>query len=124
MPDELLPSAAAQFLARHIATVEELEILLLLGNDASKARTTEEIYQVIKSSRKSVELGLEKFVAAGLVTANSARFSISPLPAHSGIHELIRLYRESPVRVICAIYQPPRDSAQDFADAFKLRRDP
>ena len=124
MPDDPLPSAVMQFLARHIATVEELEILLLLAKDGGKAWHAEEIYQVVKSSRKSVEQGLAKFIAAGLVTTAGTTFSIGPLSGDSIIHELARRYREMPVRVIATIYQRPRDSVQDFADAFKFRRNP
>ncbi|RYD82985.1 MAG: hypothetical protein EOP84_08580 [Verrucomicrobiaceae bacterium] len=124
MPDEALPPQVVDFLARNIATVEELEILLLLAKEAGKSWRVEEIYQVIKSTRQSVEHGLAKFAAAGLVVRSGADFSIASLQPHVPLPELIQCYREMPVRVIQTIYQPSRDSIQDFADAFKLRRDP
>jgi hypothetical protein len=122
MADESLPLAVVDFLARHIATVEELEILLLLAKENGRAKSLEEVYQVIKSSRASIEQGMAKFAAAGLVTIHNATFSISPVATNSPLPEIARCYREMPVRVIGAIYQRPRDAVRDFADAFKLRR--
>jgi hypothetical protein len=124
MPDESLPPPVVHFIARHIATVEELEILLLLAREEGKAWTAEGIYQVVKSSRQSVAQVLARFLAAGFVTASADGHSIVPLAGLPLLHELSRCYREMPVRVIQAIYQRPRDAAQEFADAFKLKRKP
>jgi len=109
-------------MARHIATMEELEILLLLAKDGTKAWSVEATYQVVKSSRESVEQGLRKFVAAGLVTAGQEAYSIAPQADFPLLQEVSRFYRDMPVRVVAAIYERPKDPAQDFADAFKLKK--
>lgn len=122
---ESLPLPVVELLARHIASVEELEILLLLFQEPGKAWTAESIYQIVKSSRDSVGQVLQKFVSAGLVADSQPegyRFSTQTDAALVG--ELSRCYRAMPVRVIQAIYQRPRDAAQEFADAFKLKRKP
>ncbi len=127
MSGESLPPEVRQFIARHIASVEELEILLLLLAGEARPCTAESAYQVIKSSRQSVEHGLRKFIAAGFaaVTAETPPgFTFRSNDSEPVIRELGRCYRQMPVRVVEAIYQKPRDSAQDFADAFKLKRDP
>jgi len=122
MPDDSLPPSVAQFIARHIATMEELEILLLLAKDATKVWSAEATYQVVKSSRNSVEQGLRKFVAAGLVAVVQDAYSIAPQADSLLLQEVSRFYRGMPVRVIAAIYGHPKDPAQDFADAFKLKK--
>lgn len=109
-------------MARHIATIEELEILLLLAKDEARAWSAESIYQIVKSSRKSVEQGLRKFAAAGLVSAGQDAYSIAPQADLPLLREVSRFYRDMPVRVIAAIYERPKDPAQDFADAFKLKK--
>jgi hypothetical protein len=125
MPGEPLPPEIRQFLARHIASVEELEILLLLHRETAASWTAESVYQVIKSSRPSVQHGLDKFTAAGLLAAAPPDYVCQSSAATPVIAALARSYREMPVRVVEAIYQRPRDSAaQDFADAFKLKREP
>jgi hypothetical protein len=125
MPDESLPLPVVDFLARHIATVEELEILVLLAGEDAKSWSPEGIYQIVKSSRQSVERVLEKFAAAGFLTASlDAGYGLSPQADTTVVRELCRCYRHMPVRVIQAIYERPRDAAQEFADAFKLKRKP
>ena len=127
MADQTLSPEVRQFISRHIPSVEELEILLLLMNGESQAWTVDRVFQVILSSKHSVEKGLEKFVAAGLVQKSASSpttFTIQPTDAASTLRELARCYREAPVRVIEAIYQKNRDSVQGFADAFKFKRDP
>ena len=127
MAGEALPPDVRQLIFQHLSSVEELEILLLLAGESSKAWTMETTYQGILSSRKSVEKGLEKFAAAGLVSkippAESPTYMIGPTAADATFQELARCYREMPVRVIEAIYQKGRDSAQGFADAFKFKRE-
>jgi hypothetical protein len=126
MPDETLPSEVRQFIYRHLASVEELEILLLLVNGGPREWTVDNVYQVILSSRPSVESRMEKFTAAGFLTksaATSATYTLAP-GVEDSVRELARCYRNAPVRVIGAIYEKSRDSVQGFADAFKFKRQP
>ena len=127
MPGETFPPEVRQFIFRHLSSVEELEILILMVDGGSKEWTIEAIYQVILSSRPSVERGLDKFTAAGLLAKSPvqpASYTLPPSGEEATIRELARCYREAPVRVIEAIYQKSRDSAQGFADAFKFKREP
>ena len=129
MADELLPQDIRLFIARHLSSVEHLEILRLLASQPRKGWTVEAIYGVVLSSRTSVEAGLEKLASGGLVQKSGedpATYGIAnPGAADSRLlDELISHYRESPVRVIAAIYQPPADPIQGFADAFRFKREP
>lgn len=127
MAGEPLPSSVKQFISQHLASVEQLEILLLLVNQTREHWTAEEIYMVVLSSRPSVVQGLEKFTSAGLLVKSADspptyRFqSTSDAPT---INSLRHCYQEMPVRVIEAIYQKNRDAVQGFADAFKFKREP
>jgi predicted transcriptional regulator len=126
MSDESLSPAVRTFIAQHLASVEELEILLFLLAARGKPHTIESVYQTILSSKSSVERALEKFIAAGLAQRESPDLpAYSIQPAHVAVvQELQDTYRRLSVRVIEAIYQKPRDAAQTFADAFKFKRDP
>jgi hypothetical protein len=124
MPGEPLSPEVRQFLARHIASVEELEILLLLHRESASSWNAETVYQVIKSSRDSVQRGLDKFHSAGLLVASTPpAYALHPSATGAALDGLARAYRDMPVRVVEAIYQRPSDSAQDFADAFKIKRE-
>ena len=54
MPDETLSPAVKQLLSRHIGSVEQLEVLLLLRGSPERAWTSAEVYDVIRSSPVSV----------------------------------------------------------------------
>lgn len=127
MADDALPAEVRQFIVSHLASVEELEILLMLAKGERQEWTVDPIYQVILSSRSSVERALEKFVTDGLIHKSVAEatsiYRFQPRGGDSTILELARCYRAAPVRVIEAIYQRSRDSVQGFADAFKIKRD-
>lgn len=127
MSGETFPPEVRQFIFRHLSSVEELEILVMLVNGSGKEWTIEAIYQGILSSRPSVERGLEKFTAAGLAAKSAAApvtYALLPNGEEATIRELARCYRKAPVRVIEAIYQKNRGSVQGFADAFKFKRKP
>ena len=127
MSGENLPPEVKQFIFTHLSTIEELEILILLANGGSKQWTAETIYHVILSSRPSIEKGMEKFAAAGLLVKSEdvpPGYLFTAGDDEATIRDLIRCYREAPVRVIETIYQKSRDSVQGFADAFKIKREP
>ncbi|MGH7972641.1 MAG: hypothetical protein ACREIC_28340 [Limisphaerales bacterium] len=60
-----------------------------------------------------------------LICRNPGSYEFAAGNAELGgtIHALAKAYRERRVTVIEAIYQRPGDPIQDFANAFKLRKD-
>jgi len=81
MPDETLSPAVKQLLARHIGSVEQLEVLLLLRGSPERAWTSAEVYDVIRSSPASVSQRLEAFTVAGFLTKEEGppvRFRYAP----------------------------------------------
>jgi hypothetical protein len=106
--------------------VEQLEILLLLRERTEMEWTVPKVYEVILSTEASVERWLEELVMQGLVASDRMapvkyRFAAAPEVAEQ-VAELARSYRTLSVRVIEAIYRPRTDAAQEFADAFKLKK--
>lgn len=125
--EQELPPSIRSFISRHVRSVEQLEILILLSRDGNVAWTVQKVYDVILSTPQSVERWLDEMVRNGLLEKVS-----EPLVSYrctteaslfSQIRELGDFYRTRPVRVIEAIYR--RDAtaaaAQSFADAFKIK---
>jgi hypothetical protein len=115
-----------KFIAEHIPSVEYLEVLCLLQEDTVKSWSVGEVLHRVQSSEKSVAQCLEQFQAAGLVTAEAGgrhRFSPSGKELAETAAALVKTYRERRVRVIESIYAKPSDPIQDFADAFRLRKE-
>ncbi len=127
MSRESLPSAVKQLLARHIRSVEQLEVLLLLRSQPARAWRSAEVYDVIRSSAPSISARLDAFSAAGFLakeegTPQTYRYAPSA-DLRSAVDETAAAYQTWRVRVIEAIFAPESDPVQNFADAFKLRKE-
>ena len=125
MAEDVLPSGLHDFIARNIRSVEQLEILLLVARDRETTWTVQSVYDVILSTKPSVEQWLDAFTRAGFLEKDSTGASGYRYLAAEGSAELVKdlglLYKTKPVRVIEAIYKPDRNPAQSFADAFRLK---
>jgi len=126
VPNESLSSELRTFIGEYVHSVEQLEILCLFSEGGPKARTLSEVFRVIQSSEQSVARCLDAFCRNQLlVSRNSGSYEFAPGKTGQGemVAALTKAYRERRVAVIEAIYQRPGDTIQDFADAFKLRKD-
>lgn len=127
MAGETLPTSVQQFLSKYIRSLEQLEVLLLLRNSANRSWTSAEVYEVVRSSRASVEERLESFVQLGFLAKEDGApptFRYAPKEnLGAAVDETAGAYQKWRVRVIEAIFTPAVDPAQRFADAFKVRKD-
>jgi len=127
MAGETLPTSVQQFLSKYIRSLEQLEVLLLLRNSPNRSWTSAEVYEVVRSSRSSVEERLESFVQLGFLAKENgppATFRYAPTEnLGAAVDETAGAYQKWRVRVIEAIFTPVVDPAQRFADAFKVRKD-
>lgn len=117
-----------QFIATEIQSLEQLEILLLLSGNPHRWWTATSVYEVIKSSRASVEERLSELAQRGLLKAEGDRdrsYQFAPHSDHlwQAVSQLRDAYKERPVKVVQAIYSKPRDGVQEFARAFQIRKD-
>lgn len=97
------------FVQRHIRTVEQLEILLLLSKDTSRSWTPSAVYEVTKSNLQSVRQRLKELCQDGILTPDegrepSYRFDSRNHGLAQLVQELAALYQERPVRVLHLIY--------------------
>ena len=127
MADDAIPAQVRQFLARHIQSVEQLEILLLVSSNPGKAWTTSEVYGVIRSSEGSVANRLESFSREGFLLASPgppATYQYQPPSSEvrAAVAKTAELYQSCRVRMVEAIFTSELDPVQGFADAFKLRK--
>ncbi len=127
MSREALPPAVKQLLARHIRSVEQLEVLLLLRSQPARAWKSADVYDVIRSSASSISARLDAFAAAGFLAKEEglpATYRYAPkADLRSAVEETAAAYQTWRIRVIEAIFAPESDPVQNFADAFKLRKE-
>lgn len=117
-----------KFIAAEINSLEQLEILLLLSGNPHRWWTAQDVYNVIKSSTQSVADRLNQMVERGFLKAETddeMRFQFGPADENIWriISELRNAYKERSVKVVQAIYSKPPDAVQEFARAFRLRKD-
>lgn len=115
-----------RFIAQHIDSAEQLEILLLLHREPEKEWTALDVSQAIYTVPASATMKLEGLVAGGFVTSNGGsdpryRFAPGSAALREQVEVLAAAYRANRVAVIKLIFARPPDPLQSFADAFRLR---
>lgn len=118
--------AVGRFIAQHIHSVEQLEVLLLLLRSGAREWTAGEVSRELSSHPHSAESRLLDLRARGLVDAREdgqeLRYRYAPPPGTDEIiAALALLYAERRVSVITAIFAKPIDSVRTLADAFRVR---
>ena len=126
MSSDPLPPAVRHLLSRHVQSVEQLEVLLLLRNAPQRAWTAAEVYDVVRSSQSSIAARLKTFTADGFLSEEAGppqtyRYAPKDDNLRAALDQTAAAYQTSRVRVIEAIFAPEVDPVQSFADAFKLR---
>ena len=122
---ELSPSTR-DFIIRHIVSVEELEILLLLHEGKDRDWSPAEINARLRSQESSIAQWLRTLVSMSLAAETGGRYRFAPAS-----EELARdtaavseAYRERRIKVIELIFSRPSESLLSFVRAFELRKRP
>jgi hypothetical protein len=123
-----LPDGADRFILRHIRTLEQLEILLLMMATPSRAWSAHELASELRTNAESASTRLAELSGDGLVEPMGGappRYRYKPASEEldRGARALERLYRERRVAVITQIFSPAGDSARHFADAFRIKKE-
>lgn len=126
MTETGIPNEVLEFISDHIASMEQIEVLLLLSSRPEQEWTVEKVFGQIQSSPASVLVRLREFCDRGLLIEKPNQlYQYSPRNeklAHA-VRLLALTYKERRIKIIELIYRQPTDSVQSFADAFKLRKD-
>lgn len=122
-----LPDNLKKFIAKHIVSVEQLEILFLLGDHPQQTWTVPQVFQAIQSSPASVAERLSNLQSRGFLERTAEeppayRYHPQSDELARMVVELRSAYRQSRVKVIEAIFAGPMDQAKSFADSFKFRK--
>ena len=121
-----VPPQVCDFIARHIASVEELEILLILQEEKDREWTAAEINERLRSQEASIKKWLEALVSAGLAmrTETRYRFTAATEELARNAAALVVSYRERRIKVIELIFSKPNENLLNFVRAFDLRNPP
>jgi hypothetical protein len=116
------------FLAAHIDSVLQLEILLLLQAQPQRDWTSTDVAQELRIDAAWSSGQLEGLAAAGLLAATGGtppayRYAPKTAELDDAVKGLARAYEDRRVTVIGMIFSKPLDKIRSFADAFRIRKE-
>jgi hypothetical protein len=124
-PDRISLRAQA-FVADHIHSVTQLELLLLLHRDPRVEWTAARAAAEMRFPPAWARDQLERFAQSGLVAArdeDEPSFRYRPGGDHAVVvDELAELYSRRRTSLTTLIFSPARDEVQLLSDAFRIRR--
>jgi hypothetical protein len=126
MPDEF-PPKLEQFIAQHIESLAQLEMLLLMRQDPERHWDCAEIARLLYIGGDMCAQLVKDLERHGIVrqVPESDGYQYHPRDAEMNrlVSDLASIYQERRVAVITQIYSRPMKKVQTFADAFRLRRE-
>lgn len=125
MTDAPLSRALLDLLARSLASMEQVEALLVLSRTPERSLRADEVAREQRVESGAARAALDALAAHGLVVLENGAYRFAPRdPATAdAVAELAVAYETRPVTLIKALYSRPAPSAaQAFADAFVLRK--
>jgi hypothetical protein len=122
-----LPADVTRFILTSIPSVPHLEAILLLRQDPLKDWDAKEAGSRLYIPEKRAEELLQELTQAGMFRSDGDPQTYRFLPASAELGELIEklaeVYAKQIVVVTNLIHSKSSSQVQQFADAFKLRKD-
>ena len=125
MPDSTLPEDVREFLLRHIDSVGHLEALLLLWRTREKRWNSSAMAQELYIGEPVAADILARLSSLGVISAAEGDYWFSAQQAAlcADVARVADTYSQRLVAVTRLIHSKPASRIQEFADAFKLRKD-
>jgi hypothetical protein len=123
-----IPGEVRQLVARHVTTMEQVEVLLLLARAPDRWRDAEEIRAELRLPAAALGAktlaGLEgaRLVESDGGTPPRYRYAPATPELRRAVDLLAISYNERPVTLVRMVYDRP-SAVQSFADAFRLRKE-
>jgi hypothetical protein len=121
------PSAALRnFLQQRLTSIDQIDIVVLLMRDPSRAWTAPEVAEALGTPPESAAMRLFLLASTGLVMFEGAgmpkyRHAPGDAQTQAMLTELAEVY-ESNRNALAALLGAPPDPVRSFADAFKLKK--
>jgi DNA-binding MarR family transcriptional regulator len=117
-----IPNNVRQLIQRHVSTVQQVEILALLGREPERDWSAAEASRALRISERSCEAWLADFARAGLVERRPDGFRHATQGKQAqAAEDLVDCYSRRRLAVIESIYNKADTAIQSFSDAFRFR---
>lgn len=123
-----IPREVRQFIADHVSSVAQLEVLLLMHREPGNPRTPDDVAETLRIDPDWAASELRGLRDRGLITTSEsdpgAYCYVAPDDSTAtAIDGLAKAFSTHRVSIITLIFSKPTDAVDSFADAFKLRKD-
>ena len=128
MAEDIIPDDVARFILEKIESVAQLEALLLLRNNPDMGWSVQSLAARLYISEEQT-LGVllvlrgQGFVSTDLRDPSVYRYRPSSTVLKTMLDRLADIYAKHLVPVTNLIHSKPKSRIQEFADAFRLRKD-
>jgi hypothetical protein len=123
-----IPAPVIQFVAEHIRSLDELELLLLLQQTPDRWWDAPAVARELAMDVDSARRALERFASRNLLAiavTGDVRYRFQPGEPH--LREVAEAfnaaYRANRLAILHLVTGRPQQSIRDFAKAFRIRRD-
>ena len=126
---EPLPDDIRRFLDENIETIDQLEVLRVLGEKPDREWPAALLAAEVQADPQLVAAHVAALQGRGLLTSFQrgteliARHGARTPELQVLVGRLLQLYRERPVTMIKMVYERAKDPLRKFADAFRLRKE-
>ena len=118
------PDDVRRFIADHIHSLAQLEVLLLLHAAPERAWQAGEAGTALYTPAEMAAAQLQDLCTRGIIACDETRYRyVDSHKFHEVIGKVAELYKERRVTMITLIYSKPVDKVRTFADAFRFRKD-
>lgn len=128
MSESQIPQEVQAFIADHIESVVQLEVLLLLHAAPQRVFSAAEIGRELRIDAAWAAQQLVNLCSRGVLTCTGTtdpvyRYGPRTPEMDRAVADLAQAYADRRVTVIGLIFSKPVDKIRTFADAFRLRKD-
>lgn len=122
-----VPEHLQRFIRERLPSLEQIEIVILLRNDPSRAWTALEVSEKLGTPPESTAMRLFLLASNGVLAFESSgvpkyRYAAADPATDQLVTELARLFEEQRDALYELVGAPTRDPLRSFADAFKLKK--
>jgi hypothetical protein len=115
------------FLQQRLASLDQIEVVLLLRSDPARTWTATEVAQTLGTAPEPAAMRLFLLASSGVLaleTSGMPRYRYAPTDPDTRalIDELSVAYAEDRNAIASLVDSSPRDPLRSFADAFKLKK--
>jgi len=124
-----IPQDIARFMQANIESLEQLELLRVLGEDPNKEWEPAPLGREVQADPQTAASHLAALSSRGLLTVimrgteKFYRHGCGSPALDKTLSQLLQMYKERPVSMIRLVYAQATDRLRAFADAFRVRKE-